>query len=41
VLLEHENLDLSQYKPFIHSFEEYSNEVFDYETVFSNKRKDL
>jgi hypothetical protein len=41
VLLEHDNLDLTQYKPFIHQFEEYSNQVFDYETIFSSKKKDL
>ena len=41
MLLEHDNLDLTQYKPFIHQFEEYSNQVFDYETIFSSKKKDL
>ena len=37
VLTEHKNLDLTKYKPFIHQFEEYSNSIFDYDTIFSTK----
>jgi hypothetical protein len=41
VLKDHENLDLSKYKPFIHQFEEYSNQVFDFDTIFTKKMEEL
>lgn len=41
MLTEHENLDLSEYKPFIHQFEEFSQQIFDFETIFSKKLEDL
>ena len=41
VIEEHQNLDLRKYKPYVHKFQKYSRDMFDFDTIFSKNLKGL
>ena len=39
ILKEHNNLDLDTYKPFMHEFQKFSGDIFDFENnIFQTKK---